>query len=256
MNIALHVADWHQDLEGVQLLLASPETEIDALDDIGCTALAFAVFKNDFVIASVLIEAVADPKVEPDELLPSIVAFDGSVRKRPTTADPKITELLIKAGANCNTMYRGVNLLRCTTAMKCLLPLTRAFIQGGADLNWQCRQGYTALHSAVRPVNPKAVKLILDAGADPNLKCYQSSTPLHHLLYQILTNRNEMLSIMEVTGDLLTYGADPGSIGFKEFTPAHYAAEHGMWKVLRMLTAAGADILLKDNVGNTALHSV
>jgi hypothetical protein len=58
----------------------------------------------------------------------------------------------------------------------------RALIEGGADVNYQNKDGSTALHTASFLCRPEIVTLLLENGADRSLKNIYGSTALESIL--------------------------------------------------------------------------
>ena len=92
------------------------------------------------------------------------------------------------------------------------------------------------------------VKELLDAGADVNCQTQDGWTPL----------LKAAVHYVELTKILIEHGADPNIASNKGYTPLHRAAGHGNSTVVLALLDAEADVLAKDDFGQTphkiALH--
>ncbi len=140
-----------------------------------------------------------------------------------------------------------------------LTPLVSAALQGylrvaqylldhGADVNFRFNKG-TPLHSAVLSGNKAMVELLLSRGADINAKDGGGDTPLHTAV------RNGFRAVAET---LLDHKADANARNSEsngEQTPLHLAASRGNVDLTGLLLSKGADVNVKDRGGNTPLHS-
>jgi palmitoyltransferase len=148
------------------------------------------------------------------------------------TYDPKITRFLLENGAKPNSQ-RNEN--------------------GAAPLAGLCFERKIA-----------CVKLLLANGADPNLGRPESGeTPLHHAVCGKRAGRDQL----RIVTALLEAGANPNQpaetgiisdnfmrdVRVRGETPLHRAAAFASKEVIEALLAAGADRLVRDAHGDTAL---
>jgi hypothetical protein len=125
-------------IEAVQCLLSNPQIRVDQPDNIGGTALIYAVSGNHCPIIKMLLESGADiNKTDPDGNTVLIVAvFFGHIE-----------------------------------AVQCLLSSSHIVIDHAN------KQGGTALLAAIDQGNKLIIKQLLDAGADPELVTKVGMTP-------------------------------------------------------------------------------
>uniref|UniRef100_A0A3B5A4T6 SH3 and multiple ankyrin repeat domains protein 1-like n=1 Tax=Stegastes partitus TaxID=144197 RepID=A0A3B5A4T6_9TELE len=135
-----------------------------------------------------------------------------------------------------------------TVAMQAGLSLegTRMLIQGGAHLDFRSRDGFTALHKAVRAHNHAGLLSLLSFGASPDYKDRCGLTPLYHT---VLTGGDT--SCCET---LLYYRARLGTRDENGWEESHQACQNGFAQHLEHLLFYGADTTSQNASGNTALH--
>lgn len=108
-----------------------------------------------------------------------------------------------------------------------------------------------AAESAARYDNVEHVRLLLEAGADPNLKAYGDRTPLH-IAIESIGKKEISLNDIELVELLLNAGADPNAQDGEGNTPLHKAVFHPV--LLPMLHKAGGDFAKLNKEGLPALH--
>ena len=149
-------------------------------------------------------------------------------------------------------------------------------IDKGADVNLPNRDGYTALHYAVKSKNFDALSCLVHNGADVNLfTSYEHSTPLilacqsHNKLDAInaLLNKGADVNHQDRNGQsalhfassdicdwLIQHLADVNMCDNDNWTPLMQASGKSDVKKLATLIENGAKVDLQDINGNTALH--
>ena len=110
------------------------------------------------------------------------------------------------------------------------------FIDGGANLDANDREGQTALHYAAKAGQIPVAKLLIANGADVNAGEW---TPLQEAAY----HSKEMVEL------LLAKGAD---INTGKWTPLH-SAVYGHNEIVELLIAKGANVNARDGFGRTPL---
>ncbi|KAI1756050.1 ankyrin [Xylaria castorea] len=145
------------------------------------------------------------------------------------------------------------------------LPLTKWFLDQGADPNLISKDGHTPLDFAVThvtPATPAIIDLLLSSGA---LLTY--SNALHNALITIQSD-DECKSMMEMLLsrgfdiNFLSFSNQPGFQNRNPSTPLHWAvrrhcARRGRKKMLarvEWLLAHGADVEIEDSKGRTAIE--
>jgi len=154
------------------------------------------------------------------------------------------------------------------------------------DINKKNEEGFTPLYVATTQLYVDVVKTLLENGADPNIPIdLRGFTPLHgvmqHRLSDVLQRKKEEMAIrlliehgaqvdaLDKNGDpplsiavrggredfcklLIEHGADVNYIN-RGYTPLHWAARFGYWKVVAVLITRGAAINMKTPKGETSL---
>uniref|UniRef100_A0A3Q1GXM7 SH3 and multiple ankyrin repeat domains 1 n=1 Tax=Acanthochromis polyacanthus TaxID=80966 RepID=A0A3Q1GXM7_9TELE len=122
----------------------------------------------------------------------------------------------------------------------------RVLVQGGTHLDFRSRDGFTALHKAVRAHNHAGLLALLSLGMSPDLKDRCGLTPLYHT---VLTGGDT--SCCET---LLYYRARLGTRDENGWDETHQACQNGFAQHLEHLLFYGADTTSQNASGNTALH--
>ena len=185
----------------------------------------------------------------------------------------------LDGGGNPNGLSTyGSSLLHSATR-KGNLPLMKLLIDRGTDINIKGNRQETPLHKAK---DKSTAELLLTNGAEVNARNQEGNTPLHSMW-------RLDLDVVEV---LLKYGADPNVAGFDGRTPLYYVRNSEQAKLLlenganpnvkdkdrykyspleiilraekieisekieiaKALIDYGADVNLKNTIGNTLLH--
>lgn len=144
-------------------------------------------------------------------------------------------------------------------AQKGHVSVIHAIIARGENVNTRTNQGHTPLHLAVEAGNAEVVECLLGHGADVHLGGGAGQeSPLHAACRRGNTRGGEKCARM-----LLKSGANPNCPMKDGKTPLHIVATGsnmgggggGALRVLRLLLENGADVEMKDDSGETALHA-
>lgn len=142
------------------------------------------------------------------------------------------------------------------------VPVTRALLRVGANVEARDAHGWTPWHYACLPKHDDMegcmgnLLALHDARADP-LACTtrKHRSGLHHAIVEASNHRVVSFAfplirkILNIAGDRLVHVAD-----HKGFTPLHYAALVGNPDLIQMLLEYGCDPNTCDAQGRTALH--
>ena len=136
-------------------------------------------------------------------------------------ADPRITEVLLKAGATVDDLDSDGR----TPLMACVLEendsanvaCSELLIRYGAGVNYETEGKTTPLHLAAEAVNTDHVKLLLRNGAKVNVVDSHGNTPLHNVCR--LWRRRDPTRQGPTIQALLHSGADPSIRNRDGMTP-------------------------------------
>jgi ankyrin repeat protein len=182
---------------------------------------------------------------------------------------------LLKNGADVNTgnTHRGLPPLQLAPWKQDLL-VVKCLIEGGADVNLcSCgKESVSALHIAVLAGNLEIMDYLIRADAGLNIRDSKGQSPLCIALALnkpelaiCLIRRGANVNIpdfehavfhdnLECTKCLVQFGANINHKGPTNITPLSAATEFERIRMVNVLAENYADINLRDDVGNTALH--
>ncbi|WP_053367295.1 M48 family metallopeptidase [Bacillus sp. FJAT-27245] len=120
----------------------------------------------------------------------------------------------------------------------------RKLAKGGADLEFEDYNSYTALDWAIKSGNAEMVQLLLDEGADPNYETGYSMTPL---MTAAEKGNPDMVRLLKAAGADVNY--QDSSEGM---TALMYAAMGEDEETVKLLLEYGADPAIKDYTNMTA----
>ena len=241
--------DWGKILK----MLLKAGANVNGRDEKGYTALMFAscVARDCPDCVNTLVGAGAKVDLKTKEGLSALAI---SVSRD----YPKITKALIDAGAEVkNANCRGYTPLMLIASQKAESPdqgpigvdVAKILLEAGADVNQTFEGGApSALICAVDSDNYELVQLFIDAKADLNaVDCFSQTALMHSIM------GNHAM----ITGYLIASTAVPDAdinIRRKDGSTAlMIAAEKDSAMLAKLLIAAGADVTMKNNKGETAL---
>ena len=234
----LHIASTFGLEEIAKQLLESGECDVDAVTQIGSTALIQAASNGHRTIIRMLLEKNADPaKANWYGTALHCAAESGSV--------VGIAELL-SAGINVDIRDAiGRTPLHCATGMG-HVDAIHILLEHGTPVNALDNMRYTSLRYAVVWEHDSiTVEVLLTNGADTEIRSDSGFTVLHHAADM---NLEEILVL------LLKYGADVNAAHANGSTALHLTAERGHVTIGRILLQAGADVKAQTRDGVTPLY--
>ena len=126
--------------------------------------------------------------------------------------------------------------------------ILKLLLDAGANPNFACQKGETALMNAASSSKPKRINILLKAGAKPHIKDKDGKTALHYACCDINYSAHP-----ECIPVLLQAGINIDETDNMGRTPLHAAAISQNSGCLRELLKRGADHRLRDNDGATPL---
>jgi ankyrin repeat protein len=267
-ELPLHTAAEEGHLAVVRLLLDSG-AEVEGYEEDRWTALMGASFAGHLSIVQLLVEHGADVNAWSQGETPLMLAARKVHRAVYDFLYPLVSEE-IRAIGDRDAEQEMANTIRRETrgqnkgaeklidaAMYGKLAKVQTLIASGADVNAIGSCGRTALSLAIQGGHIPVIQALLDAGADPNLSDetddgLAANSPLMEAASTFFaTNRAEMVRL------LLKWGANINQQDATGNTALMCAIDCSDMDVFEALvTAAGVDLDIKDNEGNTALMRV
>lgn len=237
-STAMHLAT-ERGHEGVLKYLISQGASVDARDQPGNSPLHVAVRKGYLTIASTLITADSDVNARD---------YNGNAPIHEALSSPdgkSIIKKLIDHGADVNTKDSdGRTPLHLVVLLSADVPLAQMLIDNGAVIDARDRVGNTPLLLAIEARNRELSELFLDSGAKIFSKNNLGLTPALSAL------RNEEGAVVWFFNKARLFETDD-----EGRTVLHHALiDVTSLDNLSVLLEAGADSLLRDFNGETALH--
>jgi ankyrin repeat protein len=169
-----------------------------------------------------------------------------------TDGDASALRLLLEHGAptemhpahDPNSALDGVSALCLATRNK-HTECVRLLLAHGADAHARGAMGSTPLHYAAEFGHPEGLRLLVNAVASVDLTDMIGLTPLH---FAAANNHPDAIAFLLSAGANVNHQSDDGLA-----TPSHEAAAMGHLECLSALHAGGADFMLLDEQGRTAL---
>lgn len=135
-----------------------------------------------------------------------------------------------------------------TFAARCAkLPVVRALVEYGANVNHADENGETALHRATQRDDREMVQYLIDNGADVHFLNLRGRTPL---MVAARCGHRAMIQLLVENGA----DADINSVDLKGRTPLHHAVKKSRKGVVSLLFALKADLSIADKDGLTPVE--
>ena len=265
---ALHLASKKGRAQVVEILLEA-KADIAIPSKSGKTALHYIVYYNGNPdLAKLLLDAEAPVNLRDGR---NKTSLDYAVSKKRS----ELVELLRSKGAKTGSELAAAENIFAAAEVGDLEAIQK-HLEDGVGLNATNKQGYTALHIAVRRGQKDAVALLVDKGANVNAQ-HKGKTSLDFAGKQeeIKTLLREKggktgrelkaagsifsaakSGLMDAVKTHLTAGADVNAKNDNGYTAMHLAAKNGHVEVVGLLLQAKADITIASKSGKTALHYV
>lgn len=211
------------------------DTNVNAAQVDGMTALHWAAYNDDLATAKLLLAAGANAKaVNRYGVTPLSLAC--------TNGNTAFVELLLTAGADANASLRGGETPLMTAARTGKLAPVKALLARGADVNAKLAGGQTALMWAINDGHTAVVEALLAAGAEFRAPLATGFTPL---LFAVREGRTDIVR------DLLKAGVDVNEPAEPARNVAKFlrkgsgalttAIENGHFELAALLLDLGAD---------------
>jgi len=126
----------------------------------------------------------------------------------------------------------------------------KKLIAKGENVNFQDRDGTTALINAATYGNLESAKLLIEAGANVNLRNNNGETAIGNIAFSSESTDGEMLDL------LISKGANINDKNNYGETSIYYAIAYGYQDLVQILISRGASLSTKDNAGQTPIWSV
>jgi hypothetical protein len=161
----------------------------------------------------------------------------------------EMVQLLLRHGADVNTVEKwsgktplAAFLGNCGYCEDGYNEIAVMLLHAGANVNSQMKNGWTPLMLAVITGDESLCESILVKSVRPNLENEEGQTAL-----MLATERN----LKTLVKKLLKKGADPNLLDVDGWNALHYAARYGRVEIAKLLVVGGANVALKEQLGNT-----
>ncbi|MDB4614077.1 ankyrin repeat domain-containing protein [bacterium] len=211
------------------------QSDVNAKQPDGMTALHWAVFHDNAALVEKLIDAKADVKAKNHYgVTPLSLAC--------TNGNTAIVERLLASGADPNTVLEGGESVLMTAARTGKVGPVKALVKAGADVNDRERKKQTALMWAAAEGHAGVVNVLIDAGADPDATLSSGYSPLFFAVRE--GKRHAVKALLRSADDVNRIMKPKNSRGrsVKSGTsPLILAIENGHFELAVDLLLAGAD---------------
>jgi uncharacterized protein len=223
------------DLPAIRTLLKE-QTDVNAPQPDGMTALHWAVYHGDLEAVKMLIQHKANVAATNHY---GVAPLSLACQK----GNGPIAELLLEHGADPNTIQRGGETVLMTAARTGQPGPVKALLKRGAEVNAKERRGQTALMWAAAEGNTEVVELLIKAGAD--IRATLPDSGLTPLLLAAREGRAEVVRTLLKAGvdvNMVTEGRRSGGKNPPKGSSAlTLAVENGHFELAMDLIKTGAD---------------
>lgn len=237
------------DQAAIQFALTN-KADINAAQVDGMTALHWASYNDNWLLAKQLLEAGANPIVQNRYgITPLYLAC--------VNGNAKIIEALVEGGADPNTANSGGETVLMTASRTGKADAVMALIDAGAKVDAKERKGQTAIMWAAAEGHAEVVKALIDAGADFQSPLKRSGhTPL---TFAIRAGKPDVVHLLLTEGvdvnGIMSLPNSSGKLPKNGTSPLVLAVENGHYDLAVELLDAGADPK-DDRSGFTILHTL
>jgi len=235
------------------------ETDVNAAQADGTTALHWASRNDDVELATKLIEAGADPRARNRYGVTPLylAAVNGSAT---------MIRLLLDAGADPNEIGNDGETVLMTAARTGAVDAARVLLERGAEVDArEAWHGQTALMWAAAQGHPDMIRLLVEHGADVNGRSAHETwerqvtaeprekwLPPGSMTPLLFAAREGCLECIPVLAEL---GADVNATTPDGISAVIAALINGHYDVAGALIEAGTDVNLVDKTGRSALYA-
>ncbi|WP_414662342.1 ankyrin repeat domain-containing protein [Horticoccus sp. 23ND18S-11] len=232
-NARLADAIEKQDVAAVRALIG--DSDVNAAQVDGMTALHWAVQHDDLATARTLIAARANPQAENRYgVTPLSIAC--------TNGNAAMVTLVLEAGADPNAALRGGETPLMTAARTGRLDAVKALLARGAAVNARLPQGQTALMWAAADGHTAVVEALLEAGAEFRTPLASGFSPM---LFAVRSGHTAIVRALLKAGADINETAQPARNAAKYLrkgaSALTTAIENGHFELAALLVDLGAD---------------
>jgi uncharacterized protein len=237
------------DAARIEKLLSNP-TDVNVAQADGMTALHWAAYRDDTVLAKQLLGLGANASTENRYgINPLYLAC--------LNGNADLVAALLAAGADANSTARGGETALMTAARTGKTDSITALIDAGADVDAKERGGQTAIMWAAAEGHTEVVKALIEAGADFTTPMERSGfTPF---FFAIRSGQAEVVRLFLEKGvdvnAVMAHERSSGRLPMRGTSPLILAIENGHYDLAVELLDAGANPN-DDRSGYTPLHTL
>jgi len=131
--------------------------------------------------------------------------------------------------------------------------LAKLLIEEGASIDAQDKNGWTPLHNACSLQNLPMCDLLLVQDCSVTSVTSDNTTPLHYIVRRPV--HDKMDYYIDIITNIIVRGADINLQNkINREAPLHQACFRSNGEAMRILLEHGADVNLKNSIGETVLH--
>ncbi|PRM96231.1 ankyrin repeat domain-containing protein [Aliarcobacter cryaerophilus] len=253
----LHWASRNNHIELVKVLIkakANLNEKATYYDDkegfSGITPLFDSIFKNNWEVAKLLIEAGSDVNLAKETDLKYTPLLLITSQKEPSL---DIFNMLIKAGADINAKDKNSWTPLHWASRNNHIELVKVLIKAKANLNEKAtygddKEGFSAitpLYDSITQNHLEIAKLLIEAGADVNIA---RETDLKYTPLLFITSQKE--PSLDIFNMLIKAGADINAKDKNSWTPLHWASGNNHIELVKVLIKAKANLNEKATYSN------